>query len=211
MKKNPPLIAKYTSAVAPLAPENCRDANRRIGTIGSRRRRSTGTNAAIAIEREDPGHEDDGFAPPAAEALGERDHRAADRDDAEDATGWVERAHGARRVSGGASGTRRATIIAETTNSGTAEREHPPPPERVDEDTTEERPARRRDRRAARPQADRPATLVLGEAGIDEGEADRGHAGGADALDQASGDEHPEGRAAKQITEPAMSTAQLAT
>ena len=168
-------------------------------------------------QRERSRHDDDGFAPSAPETLGEGDHGAADGDDADDATGRVEPTH--RVGSVGCLGWRVGWRVGHQSGDDhrrddeqrEREREHPPPPERVDEHTTEERAAGRRDRRAARPQADRPATLFLGEAGIDEGEADRGHAGGADALDQATGDEHPEVGAARQITEPTMSAAQLAT
>ena len=54
VKKNPPLIAKYTSAVARWRRRTAASANRRIGTIGSSRRRSTGTNAPIAARARTP-------------------------------------------------------------------------------------------------------------------------------------------------------------
>ena len=63
VKKNPPLMAKYTSAVAALAPENCREPNRRIGTIGSRTVPLDRHEHGDRDQREDPGHDDDRFAP----------------------------------------------------------------------------------------------------------------------------------------------------
>ena len=95
---------------------------------------------------------------------------------------------------GASGGTERATIIAETISSGSASANtHRQPSESTRTPPRNGPPAVV----IAEPLAHKPigaATLVLGEAGIDERQADRRHAGGSDALDHATGDEHAEVR-----------------
>ncbi len=101
-----------------LAPENCREANRRIGTIGSSRRRSTGTNTPIAISASTPDTMTTGsLHPPRSPSV------SAITVPPIATTPMTPPAGSNRRTDSDgmscvAAGTKRATITADTTNRG---------------------------------------------------------------------------------------------